>query len=352
MTHGFSFMGLHSSLFGVYYVPDSSSMFDDGTDMTVYDEDAEWQDGGIYYGKKMKQREFELSCFYEDLDEKGYQKMRQWLDTGNSGKLIFDTAPWKYYDAVVTKKLNGKKYCHRAEDAETIRYSGTFTMTMTAYQPYAKMLYQELDGMDTDGVSKVCGILPHDQMPTAPTASDRRFILYNCGLITTPCVIRLGGTVDEDGLSICNETTGQECILRALPPSPAYLEIDSETGSVRVIDPTSSTNEMAFEYHDAGYVSLAPGGFLYDSMMVTYLKGNNTLTVNRDEASASYVGKYIYIEGKWARILHVNGREMVISENMLAAGVSMVTPVTMNTIDIRGNATLDRLEIDWNPLVK
>ena len=140
--------------------------------------------------------------------------------------------------------------------------------------------------------------------------------------------------------------------MRALPPSPAYLEIDSETGSVRVIDPTSSTNEMAFEYHDAGYVSLAPGGFLYDSMMVTYLKGNNTLTVNRDEASASYVGKHIYIEGKWARILHVNGSEMVISENMLASGVSMVTPVTMNTIDIRGNATLDRLEIDWNPLVK
>lgn len=348
--NGFSFMGIHSGVFGVYYIPDESSLFDDKADYEVYDEDIDWHDGGIYYGQKAKPREFTMDCYYEDIPRKTYEKMKQWLGNKQAGQLIFDDKPWKYYDVYVTKKLSGKQYAHHEHGMEAL-YSGTFSITFTAYEPFGKLMYSTYDTIDTQGVTKYCGMLEKKKVPEAPALNDRRFIFYNCGTETAPTVIRIGGTVDENGITIQNETTGQKCRLIALPPAPAYLELDSGKGSVTLIDPSTNQRTLMFEYHDYGFIDLKPSGLLYDEVLVAYTAGSNTVTVYNKELEQSHVGKYMYLGGKWMRIIAVTEGGVVLNGNMETGGEEATTIVIMNQLAIEGNATLTKLEIDYTPLV-
>lgn len=356
MASGFTFKGIHSSRFGVYYIPDNSKMFDDRADVDVYDDDIDWRTGGIYYGKKTKPRIFELDCFYEDLDDRTYNQMKQWLDTEDgTGRLILDESPWKYYDVVLTKTMTGKKYIHQDDEMMKPMYSGTFTATMTAYDPpYGKMIYKAMDEEEPDSIGAIreCGIIPKESMPPAPSADDRSFLIYNCGTRQTPCVIRIGGTTDADGITITNETNGSVCRITALPPAPAYLEINSEDGSVKVIDPTASTSEIAFEYHDLGYIFLSPCGKTYDELMIQYTSGSSAATIGSVADAKQYIGKYILVGGKWLRIIYATHDTITVNENFSSSGMAMVTPVTMNRMEISGNATISKLEIDWTPWVK
>ena len=351
MTKGFTFKGIHSSAFGVTYIPDESASFEDKADFEVYDEDINWRSGGVYYGYKVKAREFELDCYYEDITRRTYEEMRQWLDVKQTGKLIFDDTPFKYYDVRLTKKLTGKQYWHR-DEYYVERLSGTFTITFTAYKPFAKMLYKYYEDADVDGASKYCGIISKAKMPAEPTVSDRTFNIYNCGTETAPTIIRIGGTVDSDGLTITNAATEQTCRLTALPASPAYLELDSEKGSVTLIDPDSGTKEIMFEYHDYGFLDLAPSGVMFDNFYVNCTKGSNTVTATNRELDSSYVGKYVFLDKSWLRILSVSGKTMTLSGTSEKTRVAQISPVTMNTMTLTGNMTLDKLEIDYTPLVQ
>ena len=348
--NGFSFMGIHSSTFGVYYIPDESSLFDDRSDYEVYDEDVDWHDGGIYYGRKVKPREFSLDCYYEDIPRKTYEKMKQWLSGRHSGRLIFDDKPWKYYDVYITKKPSGKQYSQHEHGMEPL-YSGTFSITFTAYEPFGKLEYSSYDTVDTDGVTRYCGMLEKSKLPAAPELSDRRFIFYNCGTETAPTIIRVGGTTDKDGFVIRNETTGQKCRLIALPPSPAYLELDSRKGSVTLVDPSTNQRELMFEYHDYGFIDLEPSGLLYDEVLVAYTSGSNTVTVYNKELDQSHVGRYLYLGGKWMRIIAVTKNGVVLNGNMEASGEESSTIVVMNQMAIEGNVTLTKFEMEYTPLV-
>lgn len=355
MASGFTFKGIHSSRFGVYYIPDYSKMFDDRAEVSVYDNDIDWRDGGVYYGKRTKPRVFELDCFYEDLDERTYNQMKQWLEADGKGRLILDESPWKYYDAVLTKTMTGKKYVHQDEDSMKPLFSGTFTATMTAYDPpYGKMLYKAIDKdePDSNGAVRECGIIPKEYMPAEPSVEDRSFLIYNCGTRQTPCVIRIGGETDTDGIAIINETNGSTCKIKALPPDPAYLEINSEDGSVKVIDPTTSRSEIAFEYHDLGYITLSPCESMFDEFMIQYTSGSSTAAIRSIVDAKQHVGKYILVGGTWLRIIYATHDTITVHENFHSSGMAMVMPTTMNLISISGNTTLSKLEIDWTPWVK
>lgn len=355
MASGFSFRGTHSSRFGVYYIPDYSKMFDDRAEVSVYDNDIDWRDGGIYYGKRAKPRVFELDCFYEDLDARTYNQMKQWLDAGSEGRLILDESPWKYYDVVLSKTMTGKKYIHQDEDSMKPLYSGTFTVTLTAYDPpYGKLLYQAVDQEDihSSGAISECGIIPKENMPAAPSVNDRSFLIYNCGTRMTPCTIRIGGTTDADGITITNETNGSACRISALPPETAYLEINSEDGSVKVVDPLTSSSEIAFEYHDLGYITLSPCESVFDEFMIQYTSGSSTAAIGSVVDAKQYIGKYILVSGQWLRIIDATHDTITVHENFRSSGMAMVVPATMNSLSINGNATLNRLEVDWTPWVK
>lgn len=95
------------------------------------------RDGGYYFGTHIAPRVFELPCFYEDIDNRTKEKLVQWLDPRKSGTLIFDERPYAKYEVVPTKKIEFREYGHYDETG-TLRRSATFTITFTAYSPFAE----------------------------------------------------------------------------------------------------------------------------------------------------------------------------------------------------------------------
>lgn len=351
MISGFSFLGIHSSKYNLNYIPDETALFDDRADYEIYDEEIPWRDGGVYYGRRTKARAFQLDCFFEDIPRRDYEQMKRWLSAEQEGKLIFDLWPWKYYDVRLTKKISGKQYMQHERGAEPL-FSGTMTITFTAYDPMAKMLAKAYDTIDLDGASQYCSILEQNQMPAQPTTADRDFLIYNCGTASTPTILRIGGTVNGDGLTLTNEATGQRCRLCALPPSPAYLEIDSCKGSVRLIDPSAGTSELMFEYHDAGYIDLAPSGFWEDEVPISYTAGSNEVTADGAFPKEACVGKYVRLNGTWLQILAVTAHGFIVSAFLAASGQDFSPIVRMNHFLIDGDAELTKLEVDYTPMAE
>lgn len=349
---GFSYNGLHSSLFSVYYIPDESALFDDQADFEVFDEEPNWRDGGVYYGNRVKQREFSLSCYFEDVTREQKEKINQWLDRNTSGELVFDERPFVAYKVRPTKKLNGKIYTQRYDDIPGDRFSGTFTLTFTAYDPFGYMKYNSYDVYDTDGAARYCGIVSKSAMPAAPDPNKNNFLVYNCGTERCGCLIRIAGTA-PNGLTLTNNANMNRCKLIALPPTPGYLEIDSVNGVVRFKTTTGSEDEIVFEYHDEGYITLESCGFVYDEAVATYSKTSKIVSFQDRELDNSYIGKYIRIAGAWHKIMTVNKTSATLDKEPATSGVDTVSFVTMNQITITGeNVNLTRLEIEYTPKVQ
>ena len=228
----FTYNGIHSSAFGCYYVPDEEKVFGEAyAEYSVYDDEPDWRDGGIYYGNRVSKREFELDCYFEDINQETREKMMRWLDRRTSGWLVFDERPFVRYEVRPTEKVSGKMYCHEG------RYSGTFTVTFTCYDAFGELTKTALtDASDPEHMSDYCGVIPESDMPEAPGVDSRDFLIYNCGTEIANTVISIGGTCGDDGLTITNAANGTACEIIALPPSPAYLTLDSKTGAVRLID--------------------------------------------------------------------------------------------------------------------
>lgn len=101
---GFAYNGKHSyDDFGVYRTSDGSRYNDNlvpsMTDKTV---DVPGGDGQYYFYTTHKNRQFSIPIAFDDLTEKKYREMRQWLDGKAIHDLVFDEAPYKVYSAKVT----------------------------------------------------------------------------------------------------------------------------------------------------------------------------------------------------------------------------------------------------------
>jgi len=117
-------------------------------------------------------------------------------------------------------------------------YSGTFTITFVANEPFGKLNKKAADGeVDYDGSMRDTGMIPAEMMPPDPAVDDTQFLLYNCGTEKAHTVLRIAGSVDStDGLTIRNNTNGTMCRIIGLDsstvPNGAWLEFDSESGQV------------------------------------------------------------------------------------------------------------------------
>jgi len=83
--------------------------------------------------------------------------------------------------------------------------------------------------------------------------------MYNPGTEAANTIIRLAGDVG-DGMLIRNLTTGQRCRVIDLETNSLLegqvLELDSHRGQTRT--ELGEHTEMAFPFHDEGYITLAP----------------------------------------------------------------------------------------------
>lgn len=346
---GFTYNGIHSSTFNCYYIPDESALFDTKADFEVYDSEPAWQHGGQYFGTRLKSRTFSLSCFFEDISQETKEKMMLWQDRKTSGLQVFDERPFVYYKVHPTKKLTGKIYQHQTPGYGITQYSGTFTITFTAYDPFGYQTEKCYEDYDMSGIHQYCGILEKNEMPKEPLPTDRSIMVYNCGTERCGAVIRIGGTA-PNGQTITNMTNNNVCKLLTLPPESTYQELDSDAGTVKKIEGMNVTD--AYEYHDEGYITLEPCGFNYDDITVSYEKDSNKIMSLDRTLDSSYVGKYLWLSGAWYRIISVLADGIVLNGRLKESGMEKVHFVTMNLQNITGaDINLNKLEIDYRPKV-
>ena len=346
---GFRYNGKHSEDFHCYFIPNESDRWFASPNFDVYENSDAGRDGGYYYGSRAKVRSFELRCYYEDITIAQREAIRRWLDRGTFGKLFFDDRPFVAYDVRPTKVVSGKRYAvYNSETGEEL-YSGTFTITFSAYFPYGYLNCKDYTSLDEEGIGQYCGIIKHSMMPTAPTTSSRAFQLYNCGTQTCSTVLRVGGTA-ATGLTITNTTNQTSCTLSSLP-STGYLEIDSRYGSIKWIHGTDS--DYAFNYHVNGFITLEPYIACEDEIVVSYTSGSSSITMTSNKFDDRFIGKYIYIEGAWRRITGVSaGGAATVNFTPSNTGVQETKVVTMNDIVITGtDLALTTLEVDYFPII-
>ena len=197
------------------------------------------------------------------------------------------------------------------------------------------------------------GILPAAVMPPAPTVDSANFLLYNPGTETAHTIFRLAGSVDEDGLLIRNFTTGQRCKVTGLKESSllpgACLELDSRRGQTRIA--LGGETELAFPFHDEGYITLAPCTPFVRELEIGHTQGSNAVT-SQGGFLPHMEGQYLYLGG-WQRIQQVTDASNAILSGSAASTGSAQTPiVTMNEIELSGTAQLTKLEVETFPRVR
>ena len=250
---GFTYNGTHCGTYGIEYIPDAEDRWFEGTDYEVYDTDVSWRNGGYYYGNKVKNREFSLKCYFEEITTKQREDIRKWLHRNTKGQLVFDDMPFVYWNVRPTAMVTGKIY------NDTGKYSGTFTVKFTAYEPFGYLTRKYNAPSDNDNANDYCDLIAQADMPAAPTTGGSSFQVYNPGREPCGLTIRLRGTTSHPVmfLNIGNNTS---CVVGDLPSNNLTLDMNGDTGLVTVYTGTSvNLAEPGFAYHDRGFVRLEPG---------------------------------------------------------------------------------------------
>lgn len=347
---------------GCTYIPSASKKLV-YPDYSVSGTDVSSMDGGYYYSSHLKVRAFSLDCFFEDITESQQRKISRWLDRKTSGKQIFDDRPDVEYMVRPTKPFEPDVYEHILDGNSYTTYSGKFSMTVSAYDPFGyltKTTYQS--GEDAAGIQAYCGILRSDQMPPSPTPSSTSFLVYNCG--TEPCGLSLyqRGQADN-GITFNNLTNGSFCKIISLPEPPAIQLIDSDSCRVQygygydINAPQMNTFQDFFEFHQDGYILQEPYEEVYRDVLVTWKAGTNLVSVvsvvSGQIPDDSFIGKYIYIDSTWRRIEDVlDDGTLVQTGNFAEDGYEFSTITTMNEITISGeDVSLTDISISVSPRV-
>ena len=347
---GFTYNGIHSSKFNCYYIPDAADRWFSSPDFEVYEKEVPGRDGGYTYGSRAKIRTISLKMYFEDITIEKRERIRAWLDRETMGELVFDDKPFVVYRSVRPKKtLAGKIYTTRYDNMSQDQYSGTFTIDFAVYEPYGYLSYKSYSGVDLDGAAQYCGILETNEMPSSPLTSSRNFLLYNPGTQTCHTVLTIGGTVGTGGQTITNATNGTKCKLSSLPAS-GYLKIDSFLGGVAVVNNGSET--LDFQYHDQGFLTLAPYGQKIDNAIVTCTSNSTSAIIDESLLGYDLVGKYIRLGNSWKKIAAAQGTAITLNENAGVSGVKITKIVGMNEITITGtDISLSQLSMDYFPMI-
>lgn len=130
--------------------------------------------------------------------------------------------------------------------------------------------------------------------------------MYNCG--TEPCdtKITIAGTA-ANGLTITNKTNGTKCALSSLP-STGKLEIESDIGAIHTV--SGNNRALDFQYHDEGFLRLAPAGVLIDGVIVNTTAGSTSAVLINCEENSGLTGKHIRIDGAWVKISAAMGNNI------------------------------------------
>lgn len=350
---GFTYNGIHCNDLGIRYVPDETERGDFFSPFEVIDTERAWNDGGEYFKTRIKSRDFSLSCYYENITYAQREKIIRWLDRRTSGELVFDERPYASYFVRPTKTITVKDYL-QSQYGEKL-YSGTFTVTFTAYDPFAKLTYETLDDAECDIATEETALIYSSQMPPAVNAGDTSCLIYNPGTEIGHSVIKFAGRTGSRDMTISNSTTGDVCILRAgtIVEDGAYLTIDSKTGRVTQTDWSGTV--LKFIFHDQGYITFTPAFPIIRDVRINKTIGSKTITSNAGIFKDSMVGQYIYLDDAWRYIgAVISPAEAQINTTLSTSGYETTMIATLNylTIEYASDASVDTLEIECRAEVR
>lgn len=247
--YGFTYNGVHSTSFGLYYVRSAEEKWFSDPEYDVYSEDVAWRHGGYYYGSKARTRTFTIKCMFEEIDVAKRQQIKKWLGRDTSGRLFFDDMPFVYWDVRPGRIPIGEWYLDTNES-----HSGTVTITFEAYNPFGYLIRtSNSPSSPDDGAEDYCSIISSDEMPALPTTSSTTFNIYNPGTECCGLSIEVSGSTSNP-FRFFNETNGTMCIFGSLPTSNLHVRIDGDTGYVSM----AANGSNGYAYHDKGVVRIEP----------------------------------------------------------------------------------------------
>lgn len=345
--NGFSFNGKHCSEFGLFFIPSPANRQQSVPDYDIIESTVTGRDGGYYYRSQTKIRDFSLECYFEGISIETFEKMMVWLHQDAYGDQVFDDRPFVAYSAVVWKRPVGKVYSTHDDGRVEETYSGTMTVYFKCHNPYGKMLYTSYEDYDADDAMKHCGIISKSEMPPTVDTELGTYLIYNPGTELCNTIIRVGGSA-PNGLTISN-SNGDKCVITSLPTS-GYLEINSDYGTVKLMP----KDEMAFEFHNDGFIRLSPCTPYDRDVVASFTADSNIVTLPTFSVNKSLVGKYIRLSGEWIRISSITSDgNIIIGKRMQSSGVEQTMIVSMNEQTLSGdNASLNKFEIDYVPLLR
>ena len=352
---GFKYNGIHSSDLGVYYIPDASARGDFFADYEIVDMDRAGRDGGEYYYTRVKTRVRNLDCYYEQITFETREKILRWLDRRTSGELIFDERSYATYHVRPTKKIEFKDYLQTDMGEEL--YSGTFTITFSAYDPFAELnvgsLTELIGSNQHDKAAAETGLIDDIYLPRPVGVSDTDFYIYNPGTEIGHSIIRFAGSTGSSDFIIYNATTKDKFVLKAglSTKENEYYEINSKTGRVERVN--GSIREIDFAFHDEGYITFAPCEVVDRSAFVKTTLGSRTVTSDsffggKTLFNSRMKGKYIS-DGMELMLINevVSSEEMTVNADSKFGGTMICTIADMNylTIQKAADANITRLEV-------
>lgn len=111
----------------------------------------------------------------------------------------------------------------------------------------------------------------------------------------------------------------------------------------------------AFEYHVDGYLDIASCQPYDRDVAATTTAGSASVSIQGIVLDESYVGRYIYLEDAWHRILYVrdNGQTIEIDSSMTQAATAITMIAVMNRIELEGdNMSLTSFELEFTPMLR
>jgi hypothetical protein len=177
------------------------------------------------------------------------------------------------------------------------------------------------------------------------------YILYNPGTERAKVAIEIAGDTPY-GVTIANSTTNQLCkfvgLSNAITTSAnKYLVSDALNGKTVLTNGTALGTELAFLYHDNGFIELEPSYPTVRGLHVSYT-ANSTTIVAEEEITEDVVGKYIYIDEAWRKIAaQTSAHNLTITSTPSQTGTAETDIVLMNEITVTPETTMSLSKLNF-----
>ena len=342
MHASFSFCGTNIEDLGLSYAPEIENTYiGKSANAVSHIQTFDSHDGGYFYGSNFEPKEFVLRCYFEEksIETRVLAEIYRLFKVGRSGKLIFSRSPWCYYYATVTDPI----------DLNLTSYlNGMVTIHMQAMYPFAR----------SDVVKNARAEKYHDQLManSAVFEKDEMVQPYAYENLTTRTTIALANQGTEraalgiaiagdvgDGVIISNNLTGQSCKFVAVSKAKT-----SDVNKEVIIDPISGktllvgagTKELAFLYHEYGFLDLESSFPAIRNLYINSLGGNEINVANI--LNEDVIGKYVFSSKGWRKIVDQPDKHTLVVDSEVPSGSmerTMIIP--MNEITITPITTMD-----------